>query len=99
MYMVNTTYKSTEDMINIIQDLKRNSKLNFYKNLSNYYDDRNIRMDKDPFCKIARGIIGIYHELLLLMKFLPSKPEVNNVNNNYYDLYYSVIKNRDDDIL
>ena len=99
MCMVNTTYKSTEDMINIIQDLKRKSKLKFYKNLSNYYDNRNIRMDKDPFSKIARGIIGIYHELLLLLKFLRKKPEVKNVNINYYDLYYSVIKNKDDNKL
>ena len=29
------------------------------------------------------------------MKFLQTKPQVKNMNINYYDLYYSVIKNRD----
>ena len=30
------------------------------------------------------------------MKFLQTKPQVKNMNINYYDLYYTVIKNRDD---
>ena len=30
----------------------------------------------------------------MLMKFLQTKPEVKNMNINYYDLYYTVIKNR-----
>ena len=29
------------------------------------------------------------------MKFLQNKPEVKNMNINYYDLYYTVIKVRD----
>ena len=29
------------------------------------------------------------------MKFLQTKPQVENMNNNYYDLYYTVIKTRD----
>ena len=28
------------------------------------------------------------------MKFLQTKPQVKNMNNNYYDIYYTVIKNR-----
>ena len=28
------------------------------------------------------------------MKFLQTKHQVKNENNNYYDLYYRVIKNR-----
>ena len=35
--MVNTTYISTEDMINKLQQLKREIKLKFYKNISKYY--------------------------------------------------------------
>ena len=31
---------------------------------------------------------------MLLMKFLQTKPPVKNMNINYYDLYYTVIKNR-----
>ena len=30
------------------------------------------------------------------MKFPQTKPQVKNMNNNYYDLYYTVIKNRDE---
>ena len=30
------------------------------------------------------------------MKFLQTKPKVKNMNNNYYDLYYTVIKTRDE---
>ena len=96
MNMVNTTYNSTENMINKLQELKGKTKLKFYKNISNYYDKMNIRMDEDPFAKNAQGISKIYHEVLLLMKSLQTKPQVKNMNNNYYDLFYRVIKNRDD---
>ena len=56
----------------------------------------NLRMDEDPFAKNAQGISKIYHEVLMLMKFLQTKPQVKNMNINYYDLYYTVIRNRDD---
>ena len=94
--MVNTTYKSTEDMINILQELKGKTKLKFYKSISNYYNNMNIRMDEDPFAKNALGFSKIYHEVVLLMKFLQKKPQVKNMNINYCDLYYTVIKNRDE---
>ena len=45
-----------------------------------------IRFDEDPFTKNAQGINQIYNEVLLLMKFLQTKPEVKTMNNNYYDL-------------
>ena len=51
---------------------------------------------QDPFAKNAQGISKIYHELLLLMKFLQTKPRVKNMNISYYDLYYTVIKARDE---
>ena len=56
----------------------------------------NIRFDEDPFAKNAQGISKIDHEVLKLMKFLQTKPQVRNMKINYYDLYYTVIKNRDD---
>ena len=96
MNMVNTNYISTEDMINKIQELKGKTKLKFYKNISNYYDKMNIRFDEDPFAKNAQGISKIYHEVLKLMKILQTQPQVKNMNIKYYDLYYTVIKNRDD---
>ena len=73
MNMVKTKYISTEEMINKLQQLKGKTKLKFYKNISNYYDSMNIRFDEDAFAKNAQGIIKIYHEVLLLKKFLQAK--------------------------
>ena len=94
--MVNTTYNPTEDMISKLHSLKGKTNLKMYKNISNYYGNINIRMNEDTFDKTAQGIIKIYHEALFLMYFLHTKPQVRNMNINYYDSYYTVIKNRDD---
>ena len=97
--MVNTTYNSLEDMINKLQELKGKRKLKFSKNINNYYTEMKNKIfqsnNQDPFAKNAQGISKIYHEVLLLMKFLETKPQVKNTNINYYDLYYTVIKVRD----
>ena len=76
--------------------MKGKTKLIFFKNISIYYDNINIRFDEDPFAKNAQGISKIYLEVLLLMKFLQTQPQVKNMNINYYDLNYTVIKNRDE---
>ena len=98
--MVNTNYNSTEDMINKLQQLKGKTKLKIYKNMKNYYTEmknKNFQtQDQDPFSKNAQGVSKIYHEVLLLMNFLQTKPQVKNMNTNYYDLYYTVIKTRDE---
>ena len=98
--MVNTTYKSSKDMINKLQSLKGKIKLKFYKNIGNYYiemKNKNFQTNQqDPFSRNAQGISKIYHEVLLLMKFSQTKPQVKNMNINYYDLYYTVIKVRDE---
>ena len=96
MNLVNTTYNSTEDMIYKLHELKGKTKLKFYKNISNFYDNMNIRMDEDRFARNAQGISKIYHEVVLVLKFSQTKPQVKNMNLIYYDLYYTVIKNRDD---
>ena len=99
MNMVNTTYNSTENMINKLQLLKGKTKINFHKNITNYYDEmkhKNFETQEDTFSKNAQGVSKIYHEVLLLMKFLQTKPQVRNMNINYYDLYYTVIKTRDE---
>ena len=54
---------------------------------------RNFKFE-DPFSKNAQGINKNYHEVLLLMKFLHTKPQVKNMKINYYALYYTVIKKR-----
>ena len=56
MNMLNTTYISTEDMIDKLQHLKGKTNLKICKNLSTYYDNMNIRFDEDPFVKNAQGI-------------------------------------------
>ena len=72
--MVNTNYNSIEEMIDKLQSLKGKTKLKFYKNISNYYTEmknKNFQTNnQDPFAKNAQGISKIYHEVLLLMKFL-----------------------------
>ena len=72
--MANTKYNSSEDMTNKLQELKGKTKLKFYKNIGKYYDNMNIKMDEDIFAKKAQGISKTYHEVLLLMKFLQTKP-------------------------
>ena len=98
--MVNTNYNSIEDMIDKLQSLKGKTKLKFYKNISDYYiemKNKNFQTNhQDPFSINAHGIHKIYHEVLLLMKFLQTKPQIKNMNINYYDLYYTVIKTRDE---
>ena len=83
MNMVNTTYNSTEDMINKLEKLKGKTKLKFYKIISNYYDNMNIKFDEDAFNKNAQGFSKIYHEVLKLVKFLQTKPQVKNMNINF----------------
>ena len=63
-------------MINKLQNLKGKTKLKFHQNISNYYDEMNIRrqsntfqFEEDPLSKNVEGISKTYHEVLLLMKF------------------------------
>ena len=44
--MVNTTYNSTGDMVNKLQQLKGKTKLNFFKNINNYYTEMQIKIFK-----------------------------------------------------
>ena len=101
--MANTTYNSTQVMINKSQSLKGKTNSKFYKKMSNYHDDMNNRrqsgafqFEEDPFSKNVQGIGKYYHEVFLLIKVLQTKPSFKNMNINYYDLYYTVNKNRDD---
>ena len=52
MNMLNTTYISTEDMVVKLEELKGQTKIKFYKYISNYYDEmknRNFQTQEDPF--------------------------------------------------
>ena len=59
-------------------------------------NNRNFKFDEDQFSKTAQSISKIYQDFLLLMKILPTKPRIKKMIFNYYDLYYTVIRNRDD---
>ena len=100
--MVNTNYNSTEVMIKKLQSLKGKTKVKFYKNISNYYIEMKHKKfqtnNQDPFAKNAQGISKIYHEVFLIMKFQQTKPQIKNMNINYYDLYNTVIKVRDENM-
>ena len=48
------------------------------------------------FARNAQSISKNYHEVILILKILQTKPQVNNTNINYYDLCYTIIKNRDE---
>ena len=86
-------------MIDKIQSLVAKRKLKFYKIISNYYDEmknRIFQIQEDPFAKNAQGISKNYREVLLLREFLQTKLQGKNMNIIYYDLYYTVIKTRDE---
>ena len=57
---------------------------------------KNFQTQEDTFSKNAQSISKVYHEVLMLMKFLQNKPQVKNMNVICYDLFYTVNKNRDD---
>ena len=90
-------------MINKLRSLKGKTKVKFDQYLGKYDDEMSIRwqsgtfqFEEDPFNKIVQGLGNVYHEILLLIKFLQTKPQIKSMNINYFDLYYTVIKNRDD---
>ena len=58
--------------------------------------NKNFRTQEDPFSRNSEGISKVCHEVLLLMKFLQTKPQVKNMNINHFDLYYTVIRIRDE---
>ena len=77
-------------MINMLQQLKRKTKLKVYENSSNYYDKinvRNFRYREDPFSKNPQGLSKIYYEVLLSLKLLQIEPQVKNMNIKFYDFY------------
>ena len=84
-------------MINKLQNWKGKAKSKSYQNMNNFYDEmnfRNFQFELDPSSENAKGISIIYHAVLLLMKFLQTKPQIRRMNINYYDFCSTVIKNR-----
>ena len=62
MNMVNTTYNSTEGMINKIQSLKGKTKLKFCRNVNNYYNEmkqKNFQTQENCFLKQLKVLLKI----------------------------------------
>ena len=60
MNMVNTPYNSTEDMINKLQQLKGKTKVEFYKNINNYYNEmkhKNFQTQEDTLLKMLKVLV------------------------------------------
>ena len=86
MNLVNTKCNTTEEMLDKLQQLNGKTKLKFYKIISNYYNEmkhENCQTQEDAFSRNAKGISRINHEVLSLMKFLQTKPQVRNMKINY----------------
>ena len=59
----------------------------------NYMRRRNIfQTEEGHFAQTAQAIRKSFHEVLLVMKILETKPHVESIYLNYYDLYCSVNK-------
>ena len=101
--MVNANYNTTDDIIKKLQSLKGKRKVNFYTKKSKFFDERKNRrqsgtfqFEEDTFSKNTQNIGKNYKEVLLLIKFLQTKPQIKDMNIKYYELYNTVIKNRDE---
>ena len=57
---------------------------------------KNFQTRQDHFPKNTKGVSKIYPQVFLLMKFLQTKPEVKIIKINYFDLYCTIIKVRDE---
>ena len=54
------------------------------------------QFEEDVLSKGAQGIAKNMHEVIRLLKFLENNSQINGMNINYNDLYYTVNKNRDE---
>ena len=101
--MANTNYDTTHDVIFILQQVKGKTKLKLYQTISEYYDEmkyrrksRTFQFEEDVFSKNAEVFSKNYHEVLLLLNFLQTKPQIRCVKYNCYDFCYTGIKIRND---
>ena len=90
-------------MIHKLQLLKGKTKIKFYQLIGRFYDemlDRNrsntFQFEENPFTENVGGFSKNYHEVLLFLSFLQFEPQVRNMSGNYFDLYYTVKKSRDE---
>ena len=77
--------------------------MKIYQTIGNYYDEMGYRrrnntfqFEEDQFSRNVEGLSKIYHELLLLNRFLQTKPQVMSMNFFYFDFYYTLNENRNE---
>ena len=90
-------YRKTKNTIDKINKLKGETKLKFERNFSIYCDEMNYHRQKrkfsfeeDLFSNIAHSNTRIMHEVLLMMNFLHTKPQIKDKNKIYNDLFYAI---------
>ena len=84
--MFSAKYNSTQDMIDNLQSSKSKTTLKIYPNISNYYDEIKYRkqsgtfqFEEDLFSKNEGRISKLYLEVILIMQFLQTKPQVKKL--------------------
>ena len=88
--MVNAEYNSSQDMIDNLQTLKGQTNLKISPNISNYFDEMKYRrqsgtflFEEKLFSKNEERISKLYLEVIFLMKFIQTKPQVKKSNINF----------------
>ena len=101
---LNTKYGTKKDMMNKLQSLKGEPTLKFDQNISDYYDKLiymrqsiAFTFEKDHVAENTQNRAVKMHEVLLIVKFLWTKPQIKNKIINNYNFYCTIILNRSDE--
>ena len=65
--------------------------------MNNRRESGTFQLEDDHFSENAQSISKRYLEVFLVTKFLQTKPQVKYMKINFYDLFYTMIKNRDEE--
>ena len=71
-----TKFNTIDDTINNLQTLKVRTKVKFLPEINDYHDQMNYMFEEDLFASSAQGIAMIMPEVLFLLNFLQTKPQV-----------------------
>ena len=81
--MMNTEYKTKEELNIELQNLEKETELKFHQDFSNFYDEMNrliengsFHFEDDHFSRKAHGKALIMHEAVILAIFLQTKPQI-----------------------
>ena len=80
--MLNTMYRTMEDLVNKVQNLKCRKNLIINQDFSTYYDEMNglgkrlSPFEEDIFCKKAQVLAFTMLEVLIILKILQTKQQI-----------------------